>query len=596
MTAALILSLSGCQKSQTNEINSAADDELELSQSATNNRNARLGQVVFKAAPEPVIESDPPAPPNLPLTSDELAQVVDKALESGEVDALIRGKTALMHAAELGDLAAAQRLIAAGANVNAVSETEFFINDGLVRSVELNAGKTALMYAAYRGNAELVAALIDAGANLHATDGGAKINPFCNEEESTSPISWELQRAHGYYDSLIFEKLSTDAEMPTTERLAYTALHYAILGATPLETAQRLIKSGILTSNSNENASYIELAIALEKTDILELLLNAGLKPTSEEIELIAATTGNVALYKKLLPYLDPEVTLMSRQFEAAVKYGRASILDEYLNMGFDLSSTNDSTPSLVRLAAQNHNAETLRWLLAHGSTIAEKETIAELIDVAASVKRVNSANCHIEDSGTLKSLIDAGLGSQEDYERALIGQFDFCAFDGLLTISETRAMTTRIQQLLAAGADPFVHDSTGVTPFEIAIEKGYLNSAKTLLSAMRANPEKLRNALTTILANTQGPVIHSRAFKDLVAVYPEIPDQLREIDIDIEELKDDTPYNYGDSYYERKHKTPRPINPIYCPVQPSSKQLTLTSSANLNIVCQNFPGIAGCE
>lgn len=66
----------------------------------------------------------------------------------------------LMQAAHAGDLAAVQRLITAGADVNAVAE----------------GGWTALMKACYnaeqdRGHPEVVKALIDAGANIEAPIG-----------------------------------------------------------------------------------------------------------------------------------------------------------------------------------------------------------------------------------------------------------------------------------------------------------------------------------------------------------------------------------------------------------------------------------------
>jgi ankyrin repeat protein len=65
-----------------------------------------------------------------------------------------KGETALMHAAENGDLAAVKSLIAAGADVNAKSK----------------GGGTALMFAAYAGHADIVKALLQAGADVKAED------------------------------------------------------------------------------------------------------------------------------------------------------------------------------------------------------------------------------------------------------------------------------------------------------------------------------------------------------------------------------------------------------------------------------------------
>ncbi len=64
------------------------------------------------------------------------------------------GETALMEAADRGQLHVVQLLIKHGANVNAADED----------------GETALMIAADDGNSEVVRALIAAGANVNARD------------------------------------------------------------------------------------------------------------------------------------------------------------------------------------------------------------------------------------------------------------------------------------------------------------------------------------------------------------------------------------------------------------------------------------------
>lgn len=64
------------------------------------------------------------------------------------------GETALMEAADHGNLHAVRNLIAAGANVNARDED----------------GETALMVAADEGNVAIIKALIAAGADVNARD------------------------------------------------------------------------------------------------------------------------------------------------------------------------------------------------------------------------------------------------------------------------------------------------------------------------------------------------------------------------------------------------------------------------------------------
>lgn len=79
------------------------------------------------------------------------AGVAGGRVESGAVANI--GKTALMRAAEAGDAESVQRLIDAGANVNATDMS----------------GRTALMWAALGGHAGVVRLLLYAGADAHAS-------------------------------------------------------------------------------------------------------------------------------------------------------------------------------------------------------------------------------------------------------------------------------------------------------------------------------------------------------------------------------------------------------------------------------------------
>lgn len=88
-------------------------------------------------------------------------------------------KTALMTAAQTSQLASAQVLLDAGANVNAATIAWHADGAGALDNDEgAVAGRTALMYAAASGSAELVQLLVSRGANIGARD--ASGNTACS--------------------------------------------------------------------------------------------------------------------------------------------------------------------------------------------------------------------------------------------------------------------------------------------------------------------------------------------------------------------------------------------------------------------------------
>lgn len=78
------------------------------------------------------------------------------------------GKTPLMYAAHLNHYSAVKKLLALGANVNAVTQSSVTGTDCIGTPRIQN--RTPLMYAAENASVEVIKALVDAGANLDAKD------------------------------------------------------------------------------------------------------------------------------------------------------------------------------------------------------------------------------------------------------------------------------------------------------------------------------------------------------------------------------------------------------------------------------------------
>ena len=105
------------------------------------------------------------------------------------------GKTALMYAAQSGNLAAVEKLLAAGAKVNAkcrleeVSDVHFLYNEG--------EGESALIYAVRGGNLQVVERLLAAGANVNEGGYGGCAPETDNCGASPTPLGLALEQERG---------------------------------------------------------------------------------------------------------------------------------------------------------------------------------------------------------------------------------------------------------------------------------------------------------------------------------------------------------------------------------------------------------------
>lgn len=122
------------------------------------------------------------------------------ALNGAEVDARLNGFTALQAAAMHGREAVVQRLIAAGANVNAVNA-----GDGL----------TALLLAASFGHGAIVDRLLAAGADVNAAD-----------EDGDSALIVAAKQGH---EAVVARLLRAGANVGAVDTEGRTALQLAVL-------------------------------------------------------------------------------------------------------------------------------------------------------------------------------------------------------------------------------------------------------------------------------------------------------------------------------------------------------------------------------
>ena len=164
------------------------------------------------------------------------------------------GETPLMSAARSGDVDSVERLLAAGAEVNAA---------------ERERGQTALMWAAAQGHADVVRVLAAAGADLHARS--RVWDQLENTAGNTNPIG-NFRMAHGGSTALLFVARNGD-----------------------LDTARVLLEAGA-DANDTAAAGTSALVIAAHSGHgaLAGFLLEQGADPN-------AAGAGYTALHSAVL-------------------------------------------------------------------------------------------------------------------------------------------------------------------------------------------------------------------------------------------------------------------------------------------------------
>ena len=237
----------------------------------------------------------------------------------------IGGKlTALVSAADKGQLEVVRLLIEAGANVNATSGygdtallracrlgygevVEVLLRAGATPNLECGFSKsTALLEAlGFLGSARIVAALLQNGANPNGLPDSSQVPPLlraCGESSMQDPRAIELL-------------LEAGASTAVTSQAGESALHLAARWGEPPKIL-RLLRAGLDPTHktpSGSNALHIA-ASAPRNADAIEMLLQAGAK--KEALDQNQRTAFSLALEnlyfpaEKLIPLLpDRELT-----------------------------------------------------------------------------------------------------------------------------------------------------------------------------------------------------------------------------------------------------------------------------------------------
>ncbi len=457
-------------------------------------------------------------------------ETIEAALENNFAHEL------LIQTIECGDVTNFKRLISTPEAIDYISKHIHFEKN------YFHSEKTLLMYAAYQGNAEIVKLLLDAGFKgekvVFFKDVPRLVIPW-NEpfEPLLAPTRHEMN--HGYYDSNYYLNTRESKEF------RYTALHYAVLGSNSAEIVKILIDTGALEKlEAADAATLLELAIGLEKLDVVELLVNAGVPVTNFHLDVVAASTGNVELYKYLRAHLASEIDefdMLDDRIDEACVYGRPSILEYLIELYNTQAGQNDEENYEIQFcmseAISGENAEVLQYLLDYGATwslyhenldytvdLSWKQTVndavfdrfhpedpmypeSELYADAYNEDDIKDSDrhpyeCTLIETGILNKELEAGGIPREVLTKALVDQFDTCSYT--YNTQENWVKALHVKQLLDAGADPFVKKSYD-TLLAYAFENGYYASARHLMEAMLSEPSTLNDIMDRMLDSDIG-------------------------------------------------------------------------------------------
>ncbi|XP_076155619.1 kinase D-interacting substrate of 220 kDa B isoform X1 [Alosa pseudoharengus] len=324
------------------------------------------------------------------------------------------GQTALMVAAEQGNLEIVQELIRRGANVNlddvdcwtalisAAKEghidvvKELLTNNANLENRDMG-GWTALMWAAYKGRTEVARLLLERGANANITgqysvypiiwaagrghaeivhlllQHGAKVN--CSDKYGTTPLIWAARKGH--YDC-VTHLLKNGADADQEGANSMTALIVAVKGGYT-DVVKELLKRNPNVNMTEKDGNTALMIAAIEgHTEIVQDLLDAGtyvnIPDRSGDTVLIAAVRGGqVDIVRALLhKYADIDVRGQDGKTALywAVEKGNATMVRDILQCNPDTEAcTKDAETPLIK-ATKMRNIEIVEHLLDKGARV----------------------------------------------------------------------------------------------------------------------------------------------------------------------------------------------------------------------------------
>jgi uncharacterized protein len=356
--------------------------------------------------------------------------------------------TQLIAATWKNDVAAARRLITAGADVNAVDDTV----------------QSAFLIAASEGYLDLLDLTLQHGADVRSLD----------SYQGTALIR-AAERGHA---AVVARLLRAGVAVDHVNRLGWTALHEAVLlgKGTPqyVDTVRLLIAAGADRDRPAERdgTTPVQGAQKLRQTAVTAVLTTE--RPTSAAPALLAAATAGDA--NKTAAALAAGAPLESRDDHRRTALLLASLNDRVdvarllVGLGADPDAQDDRRDSAWLVTGVTGSVAMLETLLPANPDLKLRNRFGGISVIPASerghvdyVRRVVQTKIdvnHVNDLGWTALL-----------EAVILGK-------------GTEPWQQIVRILLAAGADPSLADGDGVTPLQHARSRGYDEIAALLDAA----------------------------------------------------------------------------------------------------------------
>ncbi|KAI9770356.1 MAG: hypothetical protein M1839_003233 [Geoglossum umbratile] len=355
-----------------------------------------------------------------------ILEAVERLLAAGaDVDATTTSlrRTALQAASRRGRLEVVKRLLAAGADVDAVA------NDGY--------GMTALQTASGRGHLEVVESLLAAGAS---------VNTATVSDGLTALQAASLGGHLGVVDRLL--AVSADVNAAATHNYGQTALQAASRGG-HLEVVEKLLAAGAdVNAAAPDYGGWLALQAASENgyLGVVERLLAAG-------ANVDAATHGS---YRQTA-------------LQAASGDGHHKIVERLLAAGADVNADTNSRWTALQAASERGHLEVVEMLLLAGADVN-----------AIPTDRKGQTALQGASSGGHLEIVERLLAAGANVNAATHGSYRQTALQAASGDGHHKV----VEKLLAAGADVNADTDFRWTALQAASERGHLEVMEMLLLA----------------------------------------------------------------------------------------------------------------